>query len=308
MKIIKRYAPNAIISTTIDKYKHKTIAIDANLMIYKMVFAIRLNGYDIKNGDIIVTHLHALLLKIKGFIKYDITPIFVFDSIAPNIKENTLKRRQIFQNVMQLKYYNAVTQDEKKKYYFMKSDITYQEIKDCTNLIKLFGYTIILAPEEADSQLAELVKNNKVDYVVTDDMDILIFGGNKILKNFTIASKKKIQEIDLDIFKKEANLTQDSLVDLAILLGCDYCPSIKGIGTIGAYKLIQKYGDVKTILQKEDIKLSYDYNPAREYFKNAPIIKSENIKINKLKIDKSGLIEFLKQFGYENDYMNKLLT
>jgi hypothetical protein len=32
-------------------------------MLYKMIYAIRKQGYDLKKGDKIVTHIHALLLK-----------------------------------------------------------------------------------------------------------------------------------------------------------------------------------------------------------------------------------------------------
>lgn len=114
MKIIQKYAPNSIQYTKVDKYENKIIAIDFSLMIYKLIFSIRMNGYDLKNGEIIVTHLHALLLKIKGFAKYSITPIFVLDGMPPKIKEDTLKRRSEFQKFMKMKYYKAVTQDEKK--------------------------------------------------------------------------------------------------------------------------------------------------------------------------------------------------
>ncbi|QKF94371.1 FLAP endonuclease-1 [Fadolivirus algeromassiliense] len=308
MKIIQKYAPNSIKYTKISDYKNKIIAIDGNLMLYKNIFAIRLNGYDLKNDEIVVTHLHSLLLKFQGFVRYNIIPVFVFDGMPPKIKENTMKQRTEFQNFMKMKYYKAVTQDEKKKYYFMKSDITYQEIQDCMELIRLFGYTIIESPEEADGQLANLMYHKKVDYIVTDDMDILVFGGNKILKNFTVSDKKKIQEIDLDIFKKETNLNQNQLIDLAILLGCDYCPSVSGVGTVGAYKLMLKYGSMEQIQKNENIDLAYDYKKAKNYFTNPPVTDSKNIKINKMKVDKESLIVFLKKFNYNQQYIDKILV
>jgi flap endonuclease-1 len=308
MKIITRYAPNAISYHKIDHYKNKTLAIDANLMIYKMIFAVRFNGYDLQNEDIIVTHIHSLLQKFKGFIKYNITPIFVFDGINPKIKEKVIEKRKEFHDYMKQKYYKAVTQDEKKKYYFSKSEITYNEIKECMDLMKIFGYNVIESPEEADAQLAELMKHKKVDYIVTDDMDILIFGGDIMLKNFTVSDKKKIQEINLDIFKKETGLDQKKLIDLAILLGCDYCPSIKGIGTIGAYNLIQKYGSLEEIMKHEKISLSYDYVEARKYFNSPPVIDISKMEINKGDIDKGVLIQFLKEHKYKQSYIDKLIA
>lgn len=307
IKVIDKYAPSSIKLTKINKYTNKIIAIDFSLLIYKMIYAIRKQGYDLKNGNIVTTHIHSLLLKIRGFIKYNITPVFVFDGVSPNIKEETLKKREEFHKIMQIKYYKAVTQDEKKKYYFMKSEITYQEIKDCMELIELYGYTIIVAPEEADGQLANLIKNNKVDYIATDDMDILAFGGNKILKNFTVDLKRDIQEINLDKFKKEANLTQNQIIDISIMLGCDYLPGFKCIGPVKSYNLIKKYSYIDNVLKKEGLDITYNYKEAQKYFKNPPIIDSKNIKINKIKINKDGLKIFLKKFGYNKKYIDLFL-
>lgn len=308
MKIINKYAPETVTYNKIDNYKNSIVAIDGNLLLYKVIYAIRKNGYDLKNEEIIITHLFGFIQKIKGFIYYNITPIFVFDGIAPEIKQNTLKQRLDFHNHMKQKYYKAITQDEKKKYYYMKSDITFNEIMEVMELIKLFNFTVIEAPEEADSQLAELSNNNnkKIDYIITDDLDILIFGGSKILKNFTVSDTKKIQQLDLTILKKQTGLNQKQLIDLAILLGCDYCPSIKGIGAIGAYKLIKKYDNIENIMKNENINLSYDYKKARKYFTNPPVYNSNNIKINKLKIDKNNLTIFLKKFKFTDDYIEKL--
>jgi flap endonuclease-1 len=44
-------------------------------------------------------------------------------------------------------------------------------------------------------------------------------------------------------------LSHDEFVDLCILLGCDYCDSIKGVGPKTALKLIREYKNIETILQ-----------------------------------------------------------
>merc|ERR1711920_744377 len=46
----------------------------------------------------------------------------------------------------------------------------------------------------------------------------------------------------------------DQFVDLCILLGCDYCDSIRGIGPKTALKLIKEHGNMETILEKIDKK------------------------------------------------------
>lgn len=307
MKIIKKYVPEAITLKKIYNYENKVLAIDANLMLYKIIYAVRKNGYDLKNNDIIVTHIHVLLQKLIAFNKYNIIPVFVFDGMAPLLKKDTLEQRKEFQNLMKEKYTQATTQDEKKKFYFMRSAITMEEIKDSMELIKIFGYQVITAKEEADAQLAQLYKNNLVDYIVTDDMDILVFGGGKILKNFTVSISKKTQEINLNKILLDTNLTINEFIDLSILLGCDYCPTITGLGTMKAYNLIKKYGNIENIIDKTNISINIDYNLARNYFKNPPVNNINQLD-TKHKINQTNLYSFLKRFEFSNEYINKLMN
>lgn len=297
--LIRRYTPSAIKYKNITDYRNTTIAIDTNLMIYKMVYAIRKHGTDIKNKDIIVTHIHALLLKLNAFRRYDITPVFVFDNVMPSIKSKTMDARNKFRKDMKHRYDKATTEDEKKRYYYLKSSITYDEISECMELIKLFGYTIIIAPLEADPQLAYMSKTKIVDYVVTDDMDILLFGGINILKNFTIDKKKEIIEINSVIFKKMSKIDQKGLIDLGILLGCDYCSGKKGVGIVAGYKLVTKkkhIGVMKTI---------DGYSDTYRYFSH-PTVK-KNIIINKLNLDKNALQNLLYKLKFSDKYIYTML-
>jgi flap endonuclease-1 len=306
IKIIKKYSAQSIQLKNISDYRDKILGIDAHLLIYKMINAIRKNGYDIKNGDIIITHIHTLLLKIMGFIKYNITPVFVFDGLAPQIKEETLYKRRIMHETTQKKYDEAKTEEEKKKYY-MRYHITDEEIDDCKKLISIFGYTIIDSIEEADSQLVELLNSNKIDYIVTDDMDILVFGGKNILKNFSVSSNKKIQEISLVKFKEDTNFTQQMIIDMSILIGCDYCMSAYGIGPIKAYKLILEHKNIENIIKHVHIDLNVNYKKARQYFLKPNVIDSKEIAINIFNgCDKIQLKKFLKELEFRDEYFDKI--
>jgi flap endonuclease-1 len=308
IKVINKYAPDSISYKKITDYKGKTLGIDANLMIYKLVFAIRKNGYDIKNNGIKVTHLHSMLQKLIGFKNYNITPVFVFDGFYPTIKTNTIEKRKKFRKEMKKKFNQAVTQDEKKKYFYVKSSIKIDEIDQVKELINYFNYTIIDAKEEADSQLAYLSKKKIIDGIITDDLDILLFGGNLLLKNFTIDKKKNIQEINLTKLLKQSKLSHSQLIDIGILLGCDYCEDVKGVGPISSYKLIKEHKNMDNLLSKNIIKLEFNNKKAEDYFKNPPIKIINKTSIKKLNIDYSGLLKFLEKYGYNNDKLEKILN
>ena len=63
------------------------------------------------------------------------------------------------------------------------------------------------------------------------------------------SAKAEIQVLNYAKAISGLNLTHDEFVDLCILLGCDYCDSIKGIGPVSALKLIREHKNIETILK-----------------------------------------------------------
>lgn len=312
MKLIQKYSPKSIKLKKISKYKNKIIGIDANLMIYKMIYAVRMNGYDIMKLDKSVTHIHTLLQKIIGFKKYNIYPIFVFDNVMPDIKSHTMKQRYEVAKKIKNKYINAKTEHEREKYYYMKSDITKYEFNDIIKLIEICGYPIIYAKMEADAQLAYMLNNGFIDYILSDDMDLLVFGANSILKNFTVSDKKYIQEINLNDILNDLDITYDQFIEMSILMGCDYCSKNDSIiniriGPMISYKLIKKYINIKNLIKNKIIKNNNLYKITYDYFIDPPINKIN--KINKTnKLNKLKLKNYLKKFNYDDKYINNLIS
>jgi flap endonuclease-1 len=53
------------------------------------------------------------------------------------------------------------------------------------------------------------------------------------------------------------DLNYDQFVDLCILCGCDYTPTVDGIGPITAYKLIKAHDNLESVLihlEKENLR------------------------------------------------------
>jgi len=289
MKLIDKYSPNSIVNTKITDYNDTILGIDSSLMIYKLIYAIRKNGYDIKNNDIIVTHIHAMLQKLLSFHKHNIFGVFVFDNKPHQMKENTLNKRDK-QNIINKQKYEL----DNERFFYLKTDISNKEIQECKELIDIFGYQCIDAFEEADSQLAYMSKMNIIDAIVSDDMDILTFGGKFLLKNFSVSDKEYIQEISLDILLKDLNITYDQFIDLCILLGCDYCENIKGIGPVKVFNMIK--GDDKITIN--------NFHQVKQYFLDCP---HKKVKIKKNTIDINKLVTFLKQYNFSDKYINKVV-
>lgn len=277
-KIISKYAPDAITHSTIDDLTNKTLAIDANHMIYKSVSALRNSPitHVVKLTRIDVTHIHLLLTKIIGFFKYRIRPIFVFDGQPPEIKHEHLSNRK------SLEY--APTQ---------------QQYQECKQLIALLGCEYINSPQEADAQCVRLESNGVVDGIISDDTDILLFGGKTLIKNFSIKKNKHFQIIRTDNLLESTQLTLDQLIDLGILLGSDYYPHIK-LGPVSSYRHIQRYNTIENIPNiSVDIKL---LKQVRYYFKNPITIPYTS---HQRPVNFSGLIRFLSDYGFDGQYIQR---
>mmetsp|Transcript_20737 Transcript_20737/g.33796 ORF Transcript_20737/g.33796 Transcript_20737/m.33796 type:complete len:307 (-) Transcript_20737:4330-5250(-) len=278
MKLIDEYAPEAYKAEEKDNYLGRTIAIDASMQLYAFMVQIRSsNGggpaQQLTNeaGDV-TSHINGFFFRTINLLKKGITPVFVFDGKPPEIKRQELAKRSEIKA-------KAKTDAEEAKERIKEADneeakaeaiadaekaekrnikVTKQDNEDIQTLLKLMGLPIVVAPSEAEAQCVELVKKGKAFAVATEDMDALTFGAPIMLRKLTAAEglKEKVLEIHLDRVLKDMNLTMEQFIDLCILCGCDYCPTIKGIGSKTAMKLIKEHGTLEKAVASLDKKKS----------------------------------------------------
>ncbi|CAI5759421.1 unnamed protein product [Candida verbasci] len=124
-------------------------------------------------------------------------------------------------------------------------EVTESMIYDVQELLKRFGIPYMTAPMEAEAQCAELLKLGLVDGIVTDDSDCFLFGGDKIYKN--MFNQKQYVECYLkDDIRHKIGLSQENMIELALLLGSDYTEGIKGIGPVLAMEILAEFGSLKS--------------------------------------------------------------
>jgi len=294
-KLINEKAPHSMKKKLFTDYSHKTIAIDASIILYQFVIAIRSTGNDLKNKDgKITSHIHGILSKAVCLLETKIRPIFVFDGTPPELKQNVLNnRKDIRTNASDQISSGLLDEDEKIKSFKKSVAITYEQMNECKEILKLLGVPFIEADGEADVTCAYLSKNKLAYGVSSEDMDILPFGAEKLIRNLSPQKCKTdhVIEIVLEDVLKELELTYVKFVDLCILLGTDYNDTIPGIGMKRALDLIKKWGTIESLIENENklkIPDRFDYKKVREYFMN-PVVKTptsfkwERPKYNELK-------------------------
>ena len=327
MKLIKDKSPNAITELDTSQFKNKKIAIDTSIILYQSVIAIKSKSNLVGPTGNSTSHILGILLKTLYYLKINIIPVHIFDGKPPELKMKVLEDRfKIRQNAIdKLIEIDDKEKDKEKddkdelsdidKLRLIKQSISIsqEEMSEVKEIVKLLGVPYIEAPQEADSQCAYLSRNDLVDYVASEDMDILTFGCKNLLKGFM---KRNMVNINLEMILSEMEINMDQFIDLCILLGCDYTDSIDGVGLKKAYELIKKYKNIEMIITKEKkiaqgiykLPNNFRYDESREYFNNPRHIeiKSEDLKLKEPKFDQ--LKELLiDKYGFKNDYIDSIL-
>ena len=112
-----------------------------------------------------------------------ITPIAVFDGRRFKAKSNAESSRRINKH-KNLELANKSIEDGNdelaKKYFKQSLRITTKMINTLIDLLKKLKIRVIIAPYEADAQLAHLYTSGVADFVISEDSDLLLFGAQKI--------------------------------------------------------------------------------------------------------------------------------
>ena len=168
---------------------------------------------------------------------------------------------------------------------------------------------------EAEGIASELCRKGIVDYVMTEDMDSLVYETPKLIRKCVFKNVKNYEYslFDLNEILEKLNMNINEFKDMCILMGCDYVQPITRIGNITAYKLIKTHGSIENIIKWNDINKKYDIPcDYLETYKNALYLfnifkeKLDESIINKPKIDIINFKKYLQNvFNFnETDHKN----
>ena len=248
---------------TFENLFKKVISIDAFNTIYQFLAIIRQrDGTPLKDYQGNVTsHLSGLFYRSINFLEHNIKPVYVFDGISSDLKLDTIRARKKIKEEAQKKMVEAQDAEdfkEAKKYAQLTSKLDAGMIEESKKLIESMGIPIVQASSEGEAQSAYMVEVGDAWACASQDYDTLLFGGERLLRNFAINRSKKVRDtkVTLDIeyvslskFLKNLEINREQLVEMGILIGNDFYPGIKGVGQKTALDLIKKYGSIENILK-----------------------------------------------------------
>lgn len=302
---------------TFQELQGKKLAVDSSNVIYQFLASIRqMDGTPLRdqNGNI-TSHLVGLAARVPNLMEKNIKLAFVFDGKPPALKAEESKRRRDLKEKAQEKYDEA---KEKKdiasmsKYSRQTIKLT-QEIKEeSKEFIEALGLPVIQAPSEAEAQASFMAEKGDVFAVVSQDIDSLIYSTPILIRNLTVASKRRVQgsyiNVNPEIYNlnhvlKTLGVDKEQLLALSILVGTDFNPGgVFRVGPKTALKLVKEHKTFEKIFANVDTE--FDWKAVYSTFRDMPLIKDYKLNWEKPNLDK--IDDILQKHDFSEERINRL--
>jgi flap endonuclease-1 len=318
-KILRDNCDQSIWQIGIGELAGKKIAVDISIYLYKY-----------ESNDAL---LESIYLMLAIFREYNIIPIFVFDGKPPPEKKELLQKRRQDKAAAKNEYNKlknqleqigddtdesneiVATMDQLKKQFVY---ITHEKIEKVKELITAYGATYYDAPGEADELCALLVIKKKVWACLSEDMDLFVYGCNRVLRYLSLVNQSFVLYHTKGILES-LNMTQKEFREICVLSGTDYninanTDSKTNSNTTlpNTIKLFRKYQEQQIVNKNNNLNQSfYDWltssNKHAEYITDLELLQKINgmFDISNIKED---IRSTLKDLKIVNTPIQKLLV
>jgi len=284
--------------------KNKVVTVDSFNLLYQFLTTIRSrDGSLLKDSHGQVTsHLVGLLARTTKWLDYGIKPVFVFDGKPPKLKTEERERRRDIKIKAQKKYEVAAKKkdfDDMKKYASMTTRLTKDMVDESKKLLTYLGLPVVQAKSEGEAQASYIVSQGDAYAVVSQDFDSLLHGATNLVRNLSIAGKRKrtnklqYETISPELIKLSENLNhlkvdQNQLIVLAILVGTDYNHGgVKGIGPKSALKLLHTHGtDFDALFKSVKWDTSISWEEIYYTIKKMPVEQKYSLSFTDMNVEK----------------------
>lgn len=203
-------------------------------------------------------HIQYCLKYVNLLLSHGVRPVLIFDGRHLPAKKLTEDRRGISRREAKEKAKELMREgkmNEARTYINRAVNITHDMANQLMRECRKKNVDCIVAPYEADGQLGYLSRRRLIDYVITEDSDLTLFGCDNVIFKFDLTGQGMLFEakyLHLAMGCREDKYEFRKFEMLTILSGCDYLDSLKGVGLMKALKfvLMTEETDVRRCLKK----------------------------------------------------------
>ncbi|KAI7090103.1 PIN domain-like protein [Hortaea werneckii] len=200
-------------------------------------------------------HIEFTLSRVRMLIHFGVKPYLVFDgdylpSKASTESERATRRKESKKMGLELLRMGRVSQAHLE---LQKSvDVTPLMAKELIEELKRMDVPYIVAPYEADSQMAYLEASGVIDGIISEDSDLLVFGAKCLLTKLDQYGEcVMINRTDFTACREISLVgwTDREFRMMGMLSGCDYLAGIEKMGLKTAYRLVRKHKSLDRIVR-----------------------------------------------------------
>lgn len=234
-------------------------AVDVSHWIYKASYSIPEALYHRNNVNQIYS---AIINYIDTYVKllkhHNVQLTFVFDGMKLPAKEVTHRERSARKEEarrLAQKFLAANKPQEARKQMLKCIDVKFDIVQQVIIYCQREEIKYIVAPYEADAQLAYLNNNDHCEFIITEDSDLILYGCKKIIYKLdrdtgrcVLYERSRLgrclqtrEELEFEKFRR-----------ICIMSGCDYLKNIPSVGLQTAKKffLMTKQNNIRLALPK----------------------------------------------------------
>jgi len=295
------------------------VAVDAFNTLYQFLAIIRQrDGTPLMDSHgRITSHLSGLFYRTCNLLEKGIFPVFVFDGEPHPLKKATIAERgaRKLEAEESLRSAREEGREEDVRVFAQQtSKLGSEQVVESQKLLELMGVPWVQAPSEGEAECAWLCKQGLVHAAASQDYDALLFGTPVLLRNLTVAGRRKLprrevyvdvlpERIQLDSNLKRLGLSHHKLVWLALLIGTDFNPGVHGIGPKKGLKLVQENDSIEAILKK--LEVGMDWKTLEGIFLKPHSREVTKKELEFKPVDREGIIKFMVD---EHDFTLERVT
>jgi len=287
----------------------KRVGVDAFLTAFQFLTTMRDRSPQGDGGPLrsengkVVSHLMGFLNRTTTLLAAGIKPVYVFDGTAPELKADEIAQRRARRVEAERIHKEALAAGDFPLAQKMAQRIMHyspEMVAETKQLLDLLGVPWVDAKAEGEGQAAVMAAKGQLDVVATQDWDALLYGTPLLVRNLMSHGSKQhgrvvqAQKIVLDEVLSENELTRAQLIDLAIMIGTDFHPGIRGIGPKTGMKLIKAHGTIEAICEAKEKDVPERLDEIRAIFHDHPANEVADADLEPGQVDTKGLIQFLQ--------------
>nr|XP_014714402.2 exonuclease 1 isoform X1 [Equus asinus]XP_044618792.1 exonuclease 1 isoform X1 [Equus asinus] len=269
------------------KYKGQVVAVDTYCWLHKGAIAC---AEKLAKGEPTDKYVGFCMKFVHMLLSHGIKPILVFDGCTLPSKKEVEKSRKERRQANLLKGKQLLREgkvSEARECFTRSVNITHAMAHRVIKAARSQGVDCLVAPYEADAQLAYLNKAGIVQAIITEDSDLLAFGCKKvILKMDHFGNGLEIDQARLGMSRQLGDVfTEEKFRYMCILSGCDYLSSLRGIGLAKACKVLKLANnpDIVKVIKKMGHYLKMNITVPEDYIEG--FIRANNTFLYQLVFD-----------------------